>query len=156
MANKKNTGFHNGDLAFDLEKIKGYDKPKIKKDSYENEDVVYTIEVNDNSYMYFGKKERDKDYKTLSDIIFLGKPLLKVKTADFVEFMTDENGTDIQEIADKLIKKGSFTLEDLVETCGYIPSRVIKGKTKVPKDLRDNEEDGDFEVSPENFIVLLV
>ena len=83
-----------------------------------------------------------------------GKPVLKVNTAEFVNFMTDEDGTDMQEIAKKLIKKGSFTLDDLVETCGYIPSRAIK--SRVPKDLRDNEEDGEFEVNPKDFTVVLV
>ena len=61
----KKTGLLNGDLAFDLEKIKGYDKPKIKKDGYENEEVVYTIEVNDNSYMYLNNKDRDEDFVML-------------------------------------------------------------------------------------------
>ena len=33
MADTKSTGLSNGDLARDLEKIKGFDKPKVKKDA---------------------------------------------------------------------------------------------------------------------------
>lgn len=155
MANTKLTGLNNGDLAFDLEKIKDYDKPTVKKDEYENEDVVFTIEVNDQSYMYLDKSDRDKDYKLLKKHLS-GKLVLLIKTAPFVYFMTDENGTDIQEIATKLIKKGSFSLKDLVETCAYIPSQVIQNKMIVPKNFKSNCSFGNFEVNPKDFILILV
>lgn len=155
MANTKTTGLINGDLAFDLEKLRGYDKPKVKKDAYENEEVVFTIEVNDSSYMYLSKTDRDKDFAILKRYL-AGKPFLQIKTVPFVEFMTDENGIGMLSVANKLIKKGSFTLEDLVASCEYIPSHIIRGKTKIPKELRNNEVIGEFEVSPNNFIVVLV
>lgn len=148
------TGLIHGDLAFDIEKIKSYDKPKLKKDSYENEDVIFTIEVNDNSYMYFGKSERDKDYAQLKKI--LKKPFLYVKKKAFIDFMTDENGTGMVSIIKKLHKNGKFTVEDLLEDCGYMPSSVIKNKNSVPKQLRDNEYNNDFEINPENFVIILV
>jgi hypothetical protein len=155
MATKKNTGLHNGDLSFDIEKIKGYDKPKVKKDAFENEEVTYTIEVNDESYFYADKKDRDEDFATLKKLLS-GKIVLQIKTKEFVKFMTDDNGTDITEVAKKLIKKGSFTVEDLLSTCGYIPSNCISNKTKVPNELRLDESYGEFEVYPENFIILFV
>lgn len=154
MSSTTLTGLINVDLARDIEKIKSYDKPKIKKDSYENEDVIFTIEVNDNSYMYFGKSERDKDYAQLKKI--LKKPFLYVKKKAFIDFMTDENGTGMLNIIKKLHKNGKFTVEDLLEDCEYMPSSVIKNKNSVPKELRDNEYMNEFEVYPENFVVILV
>lgn len=156
MANIKLTGLTNGNLAFELEKIKCYDKPKVKKQEFQNDvhGIVFTIEVNDSSYFYGSKKERDKDLATLKKHL-VGKPVIHVNTKQFVEFMTDDNGTEMDEVAKILIKKGSYTVEDMLSNCGYIPSSIIKNKNKVPKEFRDAEIDGDFEVNPENCIVFL-
>lgn len=154
MANKNKTGLHNGDLSFDIEKIKGYDKPKIKKDAFESEEVTYTIEVNDISYFYADKKDRDEDFIALKKML-AGQTVLLVRKAGFVDFMTDENGIGMFTVAKKLIKKGSFTIEDLLKICAYIPSSIIKNKSKVPKQLQLNKVDNNFEVFPENFIVVI-
>lgn len=70
MATKKSTGLINSDLAFSLEKIQGYDKPTIKKDEYENDGTdIFTIEVNDNSFMYASHADRNKDFKKLKSIL---------------------------------------------------------------------------------------
>jgi len=155
MGNRKTTGLIHTDLAFDLEKLKGYDKPKVRKDGYTNEEVVYTIEVNDQTYQYFQKKDRDADCKLLKRHL-AGVPVLQIKTKEFVTFMTDDDGTDMRTIAKSLIKKGSFTIEELLEDCSYIPSRAIANIKKIPKELRNGENDGDFEVYPDDFIVLFV
>lgn len=61
----------NQNLNFDLEKIKSYDAISIKKDSFKNEvhNKIYTIEVNDNSYFYSNKEERNVDLKKLKSIL---------------------------------------------------------------------------------------
>jgi len=155
MADTKSTGLSNGDLARDLEKIKGFDKPKVKKDAFESEDVTFTIEVNDESYFYANKEDRDNDFKTLK-LFLSGKPFLQVVTNKFIDFMTDENGTGMINIQKTLKKKGVFKVEDLLNECGYIPSQIIKNKRSVPKYLRDNEYMGSFEVYPSNFIIIFV
>ena len=58
--------FNNGDLAFDLEKIKSFDAPiTVSKQYDENLDYPYSIDVEDSSYFYANKKERDSDYELL-------------------------------------------------------------------------------------------
>jgi hypothetical protein len=93
------------------------------------------------------------------------KPLLKVKMKEFVEFMFDTgDGSDGYDLdsdgrAEKqLSTKGVFSLSvfDLMKECGYIPSRAIKDKNKVPKELRDNEEQWGFEVNPNDFRIVYV
>lgn len=64
MAN--DIGLSNGDLAFDLEKIKDYHRPKLVKSSFENDgETTYTIEVLDNSYFYVNVEDRDEDFRKL-------------------------------------------------------------------------------------------
>lgn len=156
MANKNQIGLHNGDLSFDIEKIKGYDKPKIKKDEYDSTDeLAYVIEVNDNSYFYVNRKERDEDFVTLKKLL-AGQTVLKLDKVGFVKFMTDEGARDINNtFAQKLIKKGSFTIEDLLDDCAYIPSNIIKNKSKVPSNLQFQKVDNEFEVNPRHFIVVI-
>ena len=67
---KKKFNFLNGDLKRDLEKIKNYDSPKIKKDEMENDgEDMFTIEVADNSYFYVNKADRNADIKTLKEAL---------------------------------------------------------------------------------------
>ena len=64
MAN--DIGLSNGDLAFDLEKIKGYHRPKLVKSWFENDgEKTYTIEVSDSSYFYINVEDRDEDFRKL-------------------------------------------------------------------------------------------
>jgi hypothetical protein len=61
---------NNGDLAFDLEKIKGFDAPiTIAKAFDENLDVPFAIDVEDGSYFYGNEAERDADYEALKEIV---------------------------------------------------------------------------------------
>lgn len=64
--------FHSSELASSLEKIIGYDSINIDADKIENEDI-YTIEINDQSFFYYNEEERNADLKTLyeSDTIQL-------------------------------------------------------------------------------------
>jgi hypothetical protein len=67
---KKKFNFKNGDLIRDLEKIKSYDSPKIKKDEMENDgEDIFTIEVNDVSYFYVNKDDRNADIKILKEAL---------------------------------------------------------------------------------------
>jgi hypothetical protein len=66
------TIFENPQMQHELERIQGYDKPVIKKDSYfDNElrDHYYTIEAGDNTILYENATERDKDFNTLKEIL---------------------------------------------------------------------------------------
>lgn len=62
--------FINGDLTNDFEKIEGYDVLEIRKDEFESDDTTnrYTIEVNDQSYLYDNVFDRDDDYKKLKKL----------------------------------------------------------------------------------------
>ena len=58
--------FNNGDLAFDLEKIKTFDAPiVIAKAEDFNLDNPYAIDVEDTSYFYANEDERDEDFAEL-------------------------------------------------------------------------------------------
>jgi len=66
IKHNKTPKFSNGDLQKELEKIKRYDSLKIKKDEYKDENTTtYTVEVNDNSYLYANSKERNSDLNLL-------------------------------------------------------------------------------------------
>jgi hypothetical protein len=67
---KKKSNFLNGDLIRDLEKIKSYDSPKIKKDELENDgENIYIMDVNDSAYFYVNKADRNADVKTLKEYL---------------------------------------------------------------------------------------
>ena len=62
--------FHNGDLSFEIEKIKSFDAPiSISKEYDANLDYPFAIDVEDNSYFYPEQKERDEDYEKLKLIV---------------------------------------------------------------------------------------
>lgn len=55
--------FYNGDLGFEWEKHLRADKPTVKKDKYHNgEEITWVIDINDDSYFYYNKMERDIDF----------------------------------------------------------------------------------------------
>jgi hypothetical protein len=67
---KKKFNFLNGDLIRDLEKIKSYDSPQIKKDEMENDgENIYVMDVNDSAYFYVNKTDRNSDVKTLKEYL---------------------------------------------------------------------------------------
>ena len=62
--------FNNGDLSFDIEKIKSFDVPiKIVKSRDKTLDYPFAIDVQDTSYWYVNQSERDKDFQVLKSII---------------------------------------------------------------------------------------
>lgn len=71
MATTKKLILNHTNLAFDLDKIKGYDKPTIKKSRFKNDvhDEIFTIEINDNSYFFYNKEERDADVTILKELL---------------------------------------------------------------------------------------
>lgn len=72
LSETKEPMFNSGQLSFDIDKISSYDSPQIKKESYKTEgETTYTIEVNDESYLYPNKEERDQDFKELKSLLGL-------------------------------------------------------------------------------------
>jgi hypothetical protein len=70
----------NGDLRNQLENILSSKGQKIKKDKFKNEDgITYTVEVNDSSYLYVNKKERDKDWLNLSIFYMIAKRYSRIQ-----------------------------------------------------------------------------
>ncbi len=62
--------FKNGDLNFDIEKIKSFDVPIVVAKAYDkNLDYPFAIDVEDNSYFYAEQKERDEDFEKLKTVI---------------------------------------------------------------------------------------
>jgi hypothetical protein len=62
---------YNGDLRFDIGKIKGLDQPvTISKGHDHNLDSPYAIDVRDTSYWYAEEEDRDSDFDKLRSIVF--------------------------------------------------------------------------------------
>ena len=64
--------FNNGDLSFDIQKIKSFDVPIIVAKAFDaNLDYPFALDVEDTSYFYAEQKERDEDFEKLKSIIQL-------------------------------------------------------------------------------------
>jgi hypothetical protein len=62
--------FNNGDLNFEIEKIKSFDAPiSISKEFDKNLDYPFAIDIEDESYFYANQDERDFDYELLKSIV---------------------------------------------------------------------------------------
>ena len=62
--------FNNGDLSFDIEKIKSFEAPITVAKAYDsNLDYPFAIDVEDGSYFYAEQKERDEDFEKLKSIV---------------------------------------------------------------------------------------
>lgn len=62
--------FNNGDLSFDIQKIKSFDAPITVAKSYEpNLDYPFGIDVEDTSYWYAEEQERNEDFEKLKSIV---------------------------------------------------------------------------------------
>jgi hypothetical protein len=64
--------FYNNNLNFDLEKISSYDEVDIEMDYDKNLVDKYIIRVNDNSYFYRERVDRNSDFDKLRKM-FVGK-----------------------------------------------------------------------------------
>ncbi len=86
------------------------------------------------------------------------KPILKVDRKRFIDWILDENGLTEHDLGKTIKRKGSVSAEDLMKQAGYLPSELLRNKTRVPDELKDNrsEIDGDFEVYPEDFTVVFI
>jgi hypothetical protein len=57
---------NNGDLSFDLDKIKSFDAPITVSKSFDsNLDNKYAINIEDTSYWYSEETDRDRDFEDL-------------------------------------------------------------------------------------------
>lgn len=62
--------FNNGDLSFDIEKIKSFDAPITVAKSFDaNLDYPFALDIEDSSYWYAEQKERDEDFEKLKSIV---------------------------------------------------------------------------------------
>jgi len=62
--------FNNGDLGWDIEKIKNFDAPITISKSYDdNLDYPFGIDVEDSSYWYAEQKDRDEDFRNLKKVV---------------------------------------------------------------------------------------
>ena len=62
--------FNNGDLSWDIEKIKSFDAPITISKSYDdNLDYPFGIDVEDSSYWYAEQKDRDEDFRNLKKVV---------------------------------------------------------------------------------------
>jgi hypothetical protein len=70
--------FHNGDLNFEINKIKSFDC-HVDITVYEdnNLDCPFILDVEDSSYFYADKLERDSDFLKLKELLFTAKNLKK-------------------------------------------------------------------------------
>ncbi len=64
----------NGDLLFDLEKIKGFDSPiTVSRDFDENLEYPFIIDVADSSYFYANEADRETDLFSLLKSLHNGR-----------------------------------------------------------------------------------
>jgi hypothetical protein len=83
------------------------------------------------------------------------KPILKVDRKAFIDYiLDDENGTNLNDVAKILKKKGRVTAEDLLKNCSLLTNDLIKNK--VSKKLRVDEDIYGFEVYHEYFTIKFV
>lgn len=69
MNTKDNIKFNNGDLSFDIQKIKSFDTPiTIAKSCEPTLDYPHALDVEDTSYWYAEKKERNEDFEKLKSV----------------------------------------------------------------------------------------
>ena len=62
--------FLNDDLNFEIEKIKEFDLPITVSKSYDDIfDYSFSLDIEDSTYWYATKEERDKDFETLKILI---------------------------------------------------------------------------------------
>jgi hypothetical protein len=62
--------FNNGDLSWDIKKIKNFDAPITISKSYDdNLDYPFGIDVEDSSYWYAEQKDRDEDFRNLKKVV---------------------------------------------------------------------------------------
>ena len=62
--------FNNGDLSFDIQKIKFFPVPITVAKSFEATfDYPYGLDVEDTTYWYAEEKERNEDFEKLKSIV---------------------------------------------------------------------------------------
>jgi hypothetical protein len=70
--------FHNGDLDFEIDKIKSFvSHTSITVNEDYNLDYPFILDVEDSSYFYADKLDRDSDYIKLKELLFTAKNLKK-------------------------------------------------------------------------------
>jgi hypothetical protein len=71
--------FHNGDLDFEIyDKIKSFvSHTSITVNEDYNLDYPFILDVEDSSYFYANKLDRDSDYIKLKELLFTAKNLKK-------------------------------------------------------------------------------
>ena len=76
--------FHNGDLNFEIDKIKSlvYHTSITVNEDY-NLDYRFILDVGDSSYFYANKLDRDSDYIKLKELLFTTKNLKKNDSKEF-------------------------------------------------------------------------
>lgn len=89
------------------------------------------------------------------------KPTLRVDRKKFIDWILDnENGSNLNDIAKMIKKKGSVSVYDLLKRTSYLPSELVKSK-KLPPDRLINivykdRKQTDFEVNPKDFTIVFV
>jgi len=62
--------FNNQDLQFEIEKIQNFDTPiTVSKEFDSNLGFPFALDIEDNSYFYLYKRQRDEDFNTLKQMM---------------------------------------------------------------------------------------
>jgi hypothetical protein len=71
---EKTHKFSNNQIAFDIEKLKSFDNPEIVCSYDESqEEPMFILDVNDESYFYINEIDRDADCEKLKEILKIVK-----------------------------------------------------------------------------------
>ena len=138
----------NSELKSDIKgRLSNYDsKPKIKKE-YDNNaslEQPYRLTVGDESYFYSLKKERDKDYNIVKEILSKKYITVKILLDDFLEWRYKPEDIDCEQIIHamkhgcKPIAECIKTSHELFQWTGYLPIELIKNIKQVKKDKNIN------------------
>ena len=87
--------FHNGDLNFEIDKIKSlvcHTSITVNEDY--NLDYRFILDVGDSSYFYANKLDRDSDYIKLKELLFTAKNLKKMIVKNLDDFLLGRNVND--------------------------------------------------------------
>ncbi len=111
--------FNNNDLKNDIEKIKGYNTAEIKSSCDKNLDAPYILDINDSSYFYTYREERDVDFERIKAIL-KNLPFLIEKNDEAngrpKKFTLEEHKHKVREMIVKYIDFSSFNFSgDLIQ-----------------------------------------
>jgi hypothetical protein len=120
---EKTYKFLNNQITFDLIRLKSFDNPEIVC-SYDDsqEEPMFILNVNDESYFYINEIDRDADCEKLTEILEIVKLVSFLEERGFQVHLTEQDGVQCGELeictdggVDMIIWLNPFTKEEFIK-----------------------------------------